>query len=376
MKKLFSLLVLVLAAGACNQPVAKNAQATSASIPAAVEGGFTSAEFEAFTALNPIDSHAHVFATDPAFIAMLERLHVHLLDICVVGNHADPQKRLLEELLDARQFIAASHGHAALCTTFNPYAFREPGFDEAVIRQLDQNFAEGAVAVKIWKNIGMELKDARGRYVMPDDPIFEPIYRDIAAHDKTLVAHLAEPDSCWQPLNPASPDYWYYTHNPQWYMYGKPNAASKADILRARDHLLAENPKLRVVGAHLGSMESNFEELGQHFDRYSNFAVDMAARMPYVMMQPHDRVIAFILKYQDRLLYGTDLGFRPGGNETDAIESWEKYYAHVWRFLATQDTVEYEGKHYQGLALPQAVLQKIYHDNAVRWIPGILGEQH
>ena len=85
-------------------------------------------------------------------------------------------------------------------------------------------------------------------------------------------------------------------------MYNKPNAPSKQAILRARDHLLRLNPNLRVVGAHLGSMEADFHQLGQHLDDYPNFAVDLAARMPYVVMQPRADIIAFIEKYQDRLL--------------------------------------------------------------------------
>ena len=105
--------------------------------------------------------------------------------------------------------------------------------------------------MKIWKNIGMELKIAKGQYVMPDDPVFEPIYRDIAAHDKTLIAHVADPTSLWQPPNPASPDYSYYMTHPEWYMYRHPHAMSKQAILALRDHLLAENPTLRVVGAPL-----------------------------------------------------------------------------------------------------------------------------
>jgi predicted TIM-barrel fold metal-dependent hydrolase len=113
-----------------------------------------------------------------------------------------------------------------------------------------------------------------------DDPAFEPIYRDIASHNCTLIAHLAEPDSCWQPPNPASPDYSHYKEHPGEYAYVHPEWPSKAAILAARDYLLEQNPKLRVVGAHLGSMETHVDEIARRFDRYPNCAVDMAARIP------------------------------------------------------------------------------------------------
>ena len=156
----------------------------------------------------------------------------------------------------------------------------------------------------------------------------------------------------------------------------KPNPASKEQILLARDHVLEQNPNLRVVGAHLGSMEADFHQLGQHLDRYPNFAVDIAARMPYMMLQPHADIVAFVTKYQDRLIYGTDSSFYPKSDIKAKLNEWEEYYARDWRFLATNDTVDYEGRQVQGLALPASVLRKLYHDNAVQWFPGIVPGSH
>lgn len=334
---------------------------------------FSSEELRAFAALDPIDTHTHVFQAAPAFEAMLQRLNMHIVDICVVDDHGKPPRGLHPQLEQALEVIHASGGRAALCTTFDPYKFRFPGFSEAAIRQINQNFDQGAIAVKIWKNIGMELQDSKGNYVLPDDPIFSPIYRDIAAHHKTLIAHIADPDSLWQAPNPASPDYSYYMEHPEWYMYRKPHPASKEAILRARDHILEQNPDLRVVGAHLGSMESDFEELAQHLDKYPNFAVDLAARMPYLFLAPHDTMIAFITKYQDRLLYATDLGLAAGKDPVTAVKEWEETYARDWRYLATSGTILYQNRRVQGLNLPEAVLRKIYHENAVKWFPGVLG---
>jgi len=330
-------------------------------------------ELRAFAALEPIDTHAHVFKNDPAFRGMLETLHLHLLNICVVNDAEAYSKTLQPKLRDALAVVRASHGHAALCTTFDLYQFNDPGFTEHAIQQLNENFAQGAVAVKIWKNIGMELKNSSGRFVMPDDPALAPIYKDIAAHNKTLIAHLAEPTSCWQPLTPASPDYEYYRDHPEWYMYKHPDHPSKETILAARNHLLAENPKLRVVGAHLGSMEVDVDEIARRFDRYPNFAVDTAARIPYLMMQPREKVRAFLIKYQDRVLYGTDLGLRPNQDTDGALREWKDAYAGDWKFFATDERLEYRGQEIRGLKLTGTVLHKLYHDNAVRWIPGILG---
>lgn len=342
-------------------------------IAAAPEAPRTQQHYDltAFSAISPIDTHTHAFKSDPRFDALMVRLNLHVLDICVADDH-NIFRTLGPELAAARNFIRGANGHARLCTTFDPFAFNKPGFAAAAIAQLNRDFERGAVAVKIWKNIGMELKKPDGTYVMPDDPIFDPIYQDIAAHDKTLVAHLAEPTSCWQPPNPSSPDYDYYQKNPGWYMYLHPDHPSKEKILAARDHLLAENPKLRVVGAHLGSMETDVDEIARHFDRYPNFAVDTAARMEYLMIQPREKVRRFLIKYQDRVLYGTDLEFLANESVAEALSDWQQTYSRDWKFLATDSTLDYQGRKIEGLNLPPVVLKKIFHDNAAHWIPGIV----
>lgn len=328
-------------------------------------------ELHAFAAMQPIDTHTHAFKLDSSFYAMMDRLHLHILDICVATRDDPTFPNLSSKIKAAKSFVKGSNGHAALCTTFDPFKFSEAAFAEQAIQQINSDFAGGAVAVKIWKNIGMELKDSKGAFVMPDDPRFEPIYQDIAAHGKTLIAHLAEPDSCWQPPNKDSPDYRYYQEHPEWYMYTKPDHPSKQAILQARDRLLEQNPKLRVVGAHLGSMETSVDDIGRHLDRYPNFAVDTAARVIYFALQPRDKVRQFLIKYQDRVLYGTDLGFYQRQTVEQSISDWQKRYATDWKFFSTDATVDYGGHRVRGLNLPEEVLRKLYHDNAVRWIPGI-----
>jgi predicted TIM-barrel fold metal-dependent hydrolase len=326
---------------------------------------------KAFAAIQPIDVHVHVFKTDPAFQAMIEQLHLKLVDILVMDDTLPYRKALDPQVKDALNLVHSSHGHFALCTTFDPYKFNDPNFTANAIKQIDQNFAEGAVAVKIWKNIGMEIKNSEGKFIMADDPKFEPIYQDIAKHGKTLMSHQAEPDVAWGPPDLSDPSWSYYQENPQWFLYNKPGFPSKQEILQARDHVLAENPSLRMVGVHLGSMEKSLDNIASHFDRYPNFAVDMAARMEYLMITPPEKVRAFLIKYQDRVLYGTDLDFLPDADVKDVLKDWQSTYVRDWKYLATDKTMEYAGKQYPGLKLPEPVLHKIFRSNALHWIPGL-----
>lgn len=346
---------------------------TAAATAATAPSGFSNDELRQFTALEPIDTHTHIYKNDPAFVGMLKKLHLHILDIEVAVDNGDTERlSLAQETKDAWAVVHASEGHAALCATFDPYTFNQPGFAKAAILEINQQFRQGAIAIKLWKNIGMEIKDTSGNYILPNNPALEPIYEDIALHHKTLIMHIADPDVAWEPPNPAAPNYQYFKQHPEWYMYKIPHSPSKEQILLARDHVLEANPHLRVVGAHIGSMESNFDQVAQHLDRYPNFAVDLAARLDYLMRRPRTEMIAFITKYQDRLIYGTDDGLYPEADVQRSVTRLEESYARDWRYLATNDSFDYRGIKVQGLALPQPILRKLYHDNAVRWFPGIL----
>jgi predicted TIM-barrel fold metal-dependent hydrolase len=310
-------------------------------------------------------------------------MRLTLLDILVVDDTAAYAKKLEPQRTDALAVVRRSEGHVALCTTFDPYKLANPDFAAQAIKGIDEDFAQGAVAVKLWKNLGMEIKRAGGAFLMPDDSILEPIYKDIAEHHHTIVAHLAEPDACWEPPIPDDQSYLgvlrgyvapYYTHNPEWYMYMHPDHPSKQAILAARDHLLEMNPHLRVVGAHLGSMETDVNEIAKRLDKYPNFAVESGGRTFYLMLQPREKVRAFLIKYQDRILYGTDLQIPATEDIQGALREWETTYAQDWKFLATDETFQVEGHEVHGLKLPEGALAKIFHRNAVRWIPGIVAE--
>jgi hypothetical protein len=302
---------------------------------------------------------------------MLDRLNLKLLNILVMDDTLSYRKQLQPQIDDALALMQTSHGLIGLCTTFDPYKIESAAFAADAIKQMDRDFAHGAVAVKVWKNIGMEIKDGIGQYVMADDARFEPIYKDIASHGKTLMTHQAEPDVAWGPADESDPSWSYYRDNPQWYVANRPGFPSKQRILEARDHVLANNPKLRMVGVHLGSMERDLDNIARHLDQYPNFAIDTAARMEYLMTMPSKKVRAFLMKYQDRVLYGTDLDLPPDAKFPDDLAEWQSTYVRDWKFLATDETLEVAGKQVHGLNLPQPVLQKIFRSNAMRWIPGL-----
>jgi hypothetical protein len=334
------------------------------SSPAQPQSGFTEAELKEFTALEPIDAHTHVYRSDAVFSAMLERLHLHVLDVLVVDVNDDANHRTFEPLKQsAWQFVSSNPGHASLSTTFDPFTWNEPDFPNSVIKSINADFAHGAVGVTTWTNLGMQLNDSTGSPAMPDDPRLEPIYKDIARQHKTLMAHVTTADEAWTP-NTATNSPSNNSANPQ----PPPIPA----LLQARDHILQMNPDLRVVGAHFGSLKENLDQVTRRMEQYPNLAVDTSGRIDALMMQPREQALAFILKFQNRILYGSDMGFRKADIPDNVVASWQSRYALEWRFLSSDDTFEYKGHQVHALHLPPSVLRKLYHDNAVRWVPGIV----
>lgn len=324
-----------------------------------------------FASLEPVDAHTHIFRSSPDFKALLARLHVQVLDILYVDDTDSYLRSLDMQRNDAWNFAGSDREHTRLCTTFDPFAVKNPASAKAAVAALNQDFARGAVAAKIWKNVGMEIKDESGKYVLPDDPRFEEIYRDLEAQHKTLIIHAADPDEAWGIVSPWGFVSKYYDANPQWNMKNKPGAPSKQEILDAVGRILVRHPQLRVIGAHFGSLEDHLDQLAPMLDRYPNFAVDTAARFRRLVFQPNNQVRKFILKYQDRILYGTDLHNFPDRSEGSDPSVWERQYVLDWRYLASSDGFDYQGHRSQGLDLSREVLRKIYHENAIRWIPGL-----
>jgi predicted TIM-barrel fold metal-dependent hydrolase len=296
----------------------------------------------------------------PAILAALEKANWRCLSICD-SREIDDQPSILNEMIRGTKLLhSESKGRIAWATTFDPRGFDAPDFAARVIGDLQRDFRDEAIAVKLWKNVGMEAHSKTGEYLMPDSKALTPILEAINKAGKTLITHLAEPDIAWLPEGGQSG---YYQQHPEWHMYGKPQIPSKDAILQARDRMIARHPRLRVVGCHLGSNEEHLDQLAKRLDALPNFAVDVASRVRYLQRDDRETVRQFVTKFQDRIIYATD--FTLGQDEARGVATLMSTHEREWNYFAGRD----EGS----LALPETVLRKIFHDNAARWIPGITG---
>jgi predicted TIM-barrel fold metal-dependent hydrolase len=319
-----------------------------------------------------IDTHHHIHNSAPALIAAMEQTGWRGLSICDSREVGDQVSILPDMIQGTARFHKESQGRWAWATTFDARGFEKPGFAERAIAGLQQGFDQEAIAVKIWKNIGMAIRSKSGEYLLADNPALLPIYEAIQKAGKTLICHLADPNSAWRPPDPARAASGYLNNSPEWRVYGNPLAPSKDAILAARDRFVARYPKLRVIGCHLGSNEEDLERLAKRLDALPNLVVDAASRVRYLMAADRETARQFVLKYQDRILYATDFVLAPGDDARGA-RTLQATHDREWTFMATDEMVQARDRQAQGLALPETVLRKVFRENAVRYLPGILG---
>jgi hypothetical protein len=332
------------------------------------DGSFTMADF---ASVDKVDIHVHINTTDTALIDQAAADHFRLLTINV--DYPD-FPALAEQRRVAHALVAAHPERLAYAAAFSMQGWDEPDWQQKVIQLLDSEFAHGAVAVKVWKNIGMSFRDAKGKLVMIDDPKFDAVFEFIRRRNKVLIGHLGEPRNCWLPIEQmtVNGDKEYFREHPQYYMYKHPEMPTYEEQMAARDRMLDRNPQIKFMGAHMASLEWSVDRLAAFLDRYPNAVVDLAARMGQVQFQSNqdrEKVRRFFIRYQDRLLYGTDTAqnARDKGQELrhEAHETWLR----DWRYLNTEETFkdpELDAP-VHGLGLPRDVVRKIYSANAERW---------
>ena len=218
---------------------------------------------------------------------------------------------------------------------------------------------------------------------MIDDPRFDPLIDFIEKNNITGIGHLGEPRNCWLPLGQMTVkgDKSYFTQNPEYYMYLHPENPTYEAQVSARDNMVRKHPNLRFVGAHLGSLEWNVDSLAKRLDEFPNMAVDMAARIRHLEYQTAknwQRVHDFMVKYQDRFLYATDLGAEVTTDTTKIKIGAHDTHVADWRFFTTNDSMrvkDFDGV-FNGLHLPKTVIDKIYRTNAEKWFPGLFGKKN
>jgi len=236
----------------------------------------------------------------------------------------------------------------------------EPGFGEREAAKLEEAVRMGIRGLKIAKNLGLGFRDKSGKLITVDDPRIDPIWAKCGELGIPVMIHVSDPKAFFTPLDRFNERYDELAAHPSWSFFGD-KYPSKEEILAARNRVFARHPNTIFIGAHMGNLPEELHTVAMWLDVYPNFYVDINARISELGRQPYT-ARKFLIKYQDRVLFGTDTPPR--------ADAYRCYY----RFLETDD--EYfdpTPAHKQqgrwmiyGVYLPDTVLEKIYNKNALK----------
>ncbi|MHA2278385.1 MAG: amidohydrolase family protein [Candidatus Kariarchaeaceae archaeon] len=325
---------------------------------------------EDFYKVEKIDAHVHLNSNNSSWIELAKEDNFKLLSINVYYSDFNPVE---EQYAFSLKHLKEDPTVFAFVSTFHMSGWDDPNWVDEVISHLDSTFSEGAVAVKIWKNIGMEFRDKGGNLVMIDNPRFDPIFNHIKEKGIVLIGHLGEPKDCWLPvdqmINNDSKE--YFTSHPQYHMYLYPDLPSYEDQINARNKMLDKHKDIAFMGAHTGSLEWSLAELENFFDNYENAVVDLGARMGYLQYHAAidwENTRNLCINYSDRILYATDNVQASDDDPKIFKEEAHKKWITDWKFLNTDSTMQSKDIDlpFKGLALPRNVIDKIYRENAVK----------
>lgn len=317
------------------------------------------------------DVHVHLRTERDAFIQKAQQDNFKLVNIVVDG--AGTWEGVRTQFSFAKELQRRFPEQMRTITAFSVEGFHQPDWSQRAIQWMDSSFEQGAIGVKVWKNVGMVLKDTNGLNVMLDDPRLDEVFDYLEQSEQVLIGHLGEPLNCWLPLEEMTTnnDRSYFEEHPKYHMYLHPELPSYGDQMAARNARLDKHPAMRFVGAHMASIEWSVDELAKWFDTYPEATIDLAARMGqvfYQTQQDREKVRDFFIAYQDRIMYATDMGDRGHRDPHSLAQSMEETWQRDWRYFVSEDVMESDliNGSFQGIQLPRAAVDKIFYQNAAR----------
>jgi predicted TIM-barrel fold metal-dependent hydrolase len=247
-----------------------------------------------------------------------------------------------------------------------------PDGPERLAGSLAASVAAGAVGLKVWKDLGLEVHDGAGELVLPDDSRLAPLWTAAAQLGIPIWIHTADPVAFFDPVDERNEKLELLLHRPDW-SFADPRFPRFQRLMDALEAVIAANPATTFVAVHGGCYAENLGWVGRMLDTYPNLHIDIAARLAELGRQPR-ATRALVLAHPDRVLFGTD-AIPPSG--------WS--YATHFRFLETADECfphDAEDPSPLGrwaisaLDLPDDVLRRVYAVNAERLVPRLAPAPH
>jgi predicted TIM-barrel fold metal-dependent hydrolase len=247
---------------------------------------------------------------------------------------------------------------------------RAADFGEVEARRLRASVGAGARGLKVWKRLGLQLRDPRGDRIAIDDARLDPLWAAAGELDVPVLIHVGDPLAFFAVLDRHNERYEELAAHPDWHLgpgSGRPRGAPGLDDLLVEfARVLDRHPGTRFIGAHVGGLAEDLAAVARMLDAHPNLWVDIASRVNELGRQPYT-ARDFLLRYQDRVLFALDLP----PNEATYRLAFTFLETRAEHFPYSPEEPPRQGRwRIYGVDLPDDALRRIYADNARRLIFG------
>lgn len=340
------------------------------------------------TGINPegkkvIDAHIHLVPgrIKEALEVMDEnyiRYAVLMASLSGIGEDLYAGDKAFYELMDA---IKPYQNRLGLFYTYDwTLAETDPEFFSKAPDMLEKAVNAGAIGLKNLKELGLYARDYEGKLIAIDDPRLFPVWERAEKLGITVAFHTGDPVAFFQPWEPGNERWEELKLHSEWSFADRSKYPQLETLFEQVNNVYRNFPNTQFVAVHVAGYSENLDAVGRWLDELPNLSIDTAARIGELGRHPAEKGNEFFNKYQDRIMFGTDLQFwsdcdvqGAGPCKVFTKEEHREFYEVHWRYFQTRDRqfdhpTPIQGNwKIDGIGLDKKVLKKLYWDNAFRF---------
>ena len=301
-----------------------------------------------------IETHAHASRSQQAIAGCVKTMDACGIEKVIILSGATGAR--FDTLV---KWYAKYGDRFELWCGFDYSGYDKPGYGPEAVKELERCFKKGAKGVGelMYKGKGSPPSSSGRPMLLPDDPRLDLLFKKCAELGMPVNLHVSEDKWMYEKMDSTNDG---LMNAAKWRVTSENGTKSHEEMLDRLENTLKKHPNTTFIAAHLANCCADLSVLGKYFDKYSNFYADISARFGEIAPIPkfaHE----FIEKYQDRIVYGTDM-----------TSLNERIYRVSFRILETADEHFYEffwiDYHWPlyGLALSDNTLKKLYRDNIIK----------
>jgi predicted TIM-barrel fold metal-dependent hydrolase len=196
-------------------------------------------------------------------------------------------------------------------------------------------------------------------HMASNDPRYYEFYHLMEQEDMPMVIHVADPE-----------EFWDENAIPSWakeigYFYGDGTFVTKETIYSEIIDVLERYPKLQISFAHFFFLSGDRDRLIALMEKYPQIGLDIVSgiEMYFNFSKEPEAWREFFLRYQDRIIFGTD---NMNLHDDTEVENARIINTFEHEFIRTNHDIPAWDKTIKGIALPEEVQRKIFRTNFMK----------